>query len=468
MIKPQLRSYTHLAHVQSLPSLERKDSSNVFSQTWTRQLNKEGRVYYFNRATGASQWHIPNELYTSQYGMMKRKQMTAAMEDLKGVGLAGIRVLRSNSEAALLMPGHARACRKVDCVTEGFIPKQDSAPSTHRSGKSQNGYATEKLIERSAIRICVKSASGLRDADGDGDLRNLSDPYCVCELQGTAVLESSQFRTHVISDCLDPVWDFEGTLEAPFYGHTLEFSVFDDDPTDITAMIESVGNDMNDFLGVAELSVDEGLRREGPIELQLKKCGVDRNGKPLKSMLTVEVSGPCTAFPSLVGMDIQQAVQSLKEQRPDLMVRVFELASEDVTFSVASSDPLLSRNGYSKRFFGAIDVDAARFRKGDKVQFYPHQFLVKGQLVGDKKKAKIYTVDKVVPSGGQCKGKNVVYVHIQEEKFAMVVQDGMQWRRLPVNPETGRVGPLPGFRPERVCLHFDPETNKVGPLPRTG
>jgi len=266
---------------------------------------------------------------------------------------------------------------------------------------------------------------------------------------------------------LDPVWDFEGTIEAPFFGNTLEFSVFDDDPTDITALMDNVGNDMNDLLGVAELSVDEALRTEGPIEMQLNKCGVDRIGKAITSTLTVEVSGPCTAFPSIEGMDIQQAVQSLKEHRPDLTVRVFELTS-DATCSVASSDPLLSRNGYTKKFFGAIDVDAARFKKGDKVQLFPRQFVVKGQLVGDWKKAKTYTVEKVVPSGGQFKGLSIVYVHIQEEKFTVVVQDGMQWRRLPVNPDTGRVGPMPGFRPERICLHFDPETNKVGPMPRTG
>lgn len=167
-------------------------------------------------------------------------------------------------------------------------------------------------------------------------------------------------------------------------------------------------------------------------------------------------------------MDIQKAVQSLKEQRPDLTVRVFEQASEDVTCSVASYDPLLSRSGYSKRFFGAVDTDAARFKKGDKVQFYPHLFASRGQLVGDRKKAKTYTVEKVVASGGSFKGQNIVYVHIQEEKFGLVIQDGMQWRRLPVNPETGRVGPLPGFRPERVCLHFDPETGRVGAMPRTG
>eukprot|EP00930_Biecheleria_cincta_P080052 TRINITY_DN6813_c0_g2_i1.p1 TRINITY_DN6813_c0_g2~~TRINITY_DN6813_c0_g2_i1.p1 ORF type:complete len:467 (-),score=75.23 TRINITY_DN6813_c0_g2_i1:64-1443(-) len=453
-----------LCRSQSVSSLRRRDDIGVFAQTWTRQLNKDNRVYYFNRSTGASQWHIPNELYQAQNSLERRRSSVMdAMGELKGVGLSGIRMLRKSNSEALLMPGHARACRKVDCMTESFIPKEESAPSTERS-PNEDGPRKDALLERLALRVYIHSASGLRDADACGDLRDLSDPYCVCEFQ------NSQFQTHVVDNSLDPVWEFEGTLESPeaaFAGDTLKFLVFDDDADDVTTLMEKVGNDLCDFLGSAELSIDDAMKLEGPIVLNLEDAG-QNSGKPVTAKLTVEVSGPCVAFPGLVGMDIIQAVQMLKEQRPDLLVRVFELASKDVTCSVVSCDAWYSRNGYAKRFFGAIDADAARFKKGDKVEFFPKLWFTRGQLVGDRKKPQTYTVDKVVAAGGRHKGKEVVYVHIQEEAFKVPVRDDMQWRRLPVNPDTGRVGPLPGYMPHRVCLHFDPETGKVGPLPRTG
>eukprot|EP00435_Cladocopium_sp_Y103_P031413 s559_g7.t4 len=53
----------------------------------------DGRVYYYNRATGSSQWHLPNHLYQSAR-------------------------VKGQEAADLVFPGKARAMLRVDCVTE--------------------------------------------------------------------------------------------------------------------------------------------------------------------------------------------------------------------------------------------------------------------------------------------------------------------------------------------------------------
>lgn len=369
---------------------------------------------------------------------------------------------RSRSEA-LLMPGHAKASRKVDCITEGFIPDDES--DVEEDVRDEKVPEKTALVEKLVLRVFVKSAQGLRDADHFGtEAGNVSDPYCVCSLSGGS---NSKFKTPVIGDCLHPEWEYEGTIEGPFFGHYLDFSVLDDDSDDITALIDNVQDDLDDFLGRARITVEDALKKEGPIEMRLEDAGETPEGNPIVASITVEVSGPCTAFPELPGMDKDVAVAALKEQRPDLTVREFEMV-DDTTCTVASCDVLFSQNGYTKNFFGAYAKDAARFKKFDKVEFFPRLFMHKGRLVGDKRKCKSYTVEKVKASGGSLKGQDISYVYIQEDGFKQCPRDGMQWRRLPVNPVTLRVGPIPGFQPTRVCVFYDPVTGKVGPLPRTG
>merc|ERR1719264_352032 len=64
---------------------------------WIREEAADGRVYYFNRATGASQWHLPNELYEPRHFNARA---------------------RNPAEDPLAMPGIAKAVLNVDCVTE--------------------------------------------------------------------------------------------------------------------------------------------------------------------------------------------------------------------------------------------------------------------------------------------------------------------------------------------------------------
>merc|ERR1719424_397981 len=68
----------------------------VHEDDWQRQQAPDGRTYYFNRNTGASQWHLPNELYTSQRGKAQPKEVR--------------------------FPTEAAAMLHVNCVTE-VLPK---------------------------------------------------------------------------------------------------------------------------------------------------------------------------------------------------------------------------------------------------------------------------------------------------------------------------------------------------------
>lgn len=86
----------------------------VEENVWTRQRTSEGWIYYFNPATGNSQWHLPNELYESARtvrGKWKKKGQ------------------------AITFPGEAKATMGVDCITEGInsedvvaMPKRESGP----------------------------------------------------------------------------------------------------------------------------------------------------------------------------------------------------------------------------------------------------------------------------------------------------------------------------------------------------
>lgn len=65
----------------------------VPQDVWTREFTEDGRVYYYNRATGSSQWHLPNHLYQSAR-------------------------VKGQEAPDLVFPGKARAMLRVDCVTE--------------------------------------------------------------------------------------------------------------------------------------------------------------------------------------------------------------------------------------------------------------------------------------------------------------------------------------------------------------
>lgn len=95
---------------------------------WTRELTEDGRIYYFNRATGGSQWHLPNHLYEQGAGSMQHK----------------------GSHSVTVFPTHAKAMLRVDCVTEvpaGKASADTASPSTHTAGPSLFGRQAVEALE---------------------------------------------------------------------------------------------------------------------------------------------------------------------------------------------------------------------------------------------------------------------------------------------------------------------------------
>mmetsp|Transcript_53752 Transcript_53752/g.172293 ORF Transcript_53752/g.172293 Transcript_53752/m.172293 type:complete len:349 (-) Transcript_53752:226-1272(-) len=72
------------------------------------------------------------------------------------------------------------------------------------------------------LSVTVLSASGLRAADLGGK----SDPYCVCQVPGRP---QTRFKTHVIKESLDPVWNCQASIADYSPGDPLEFVVWDQD-----------------------------------------------------------------------------------------------------------------------------------------------------------------------------------------------------------------------------------------------
>jgi len=90
---------------------------------WTRELTEDRRIYYFNRATGVSQWHMPDDLYGAQ-----------------GDSQA------SENEYTLVFPTHSKATLRVDCITEVMPKAPEEAQTTAPSGASERMAAFEEHI----------------------------------------------------------------------------------------------------------------------------------------------------------------------------------------------------------------------------------------------------------------------------------------------------------------------------------
>mmetsp|Transcript_72520 Transcript_72520/g.172918 ORF Transcript_72520/g.172918 Transcript_72520/m.172918 type:complete len:572 (+) Transcript_72520:54-1769(+) len=72
------------------------------------------------------------------------------------------------------------------------------------------------------MEVTVVLAKNLRDADWFGK----SDPYCICQVIGRPDM---RFRTEVMSETLNPVWNHQGVFHNVSAHDVLEFIVMDDD-----------------------------------------------------------------------------------------------------------------------------------------------------------------------------------------------------------------------------------------------
>ncbi|CAE8672993.1 unnamed protein product, partial [Polarella glacialis] len=87
---------------------------------WTRELTMDGRVYYYDKATGASQWHIPTELYQSSTDFSKTQDHSQT---------------QAGQGRHQIFPSSARSMLRVDCVTEA-APPGHAATMSHPTDES--------------------------------------------------------------------------------------------------------------------------------------------------------------------------------------------------------------------------------------------------------------------------------------------------------------------------------------------
>ena len=75
------------------------------------------------------------------------------------------------------------------------------------------------------VEVTVHSASGLRNADWSFGKSGGSDAFCVVEVPGT----KQQFRTNVVEDSSNPVWNVTKKLQLTTTAQPLLLSIFDRD-----------------------------------------------------------------------------------------------------------------------------------------------------------------------------------------------------------------------------------------------
>jgi hypothetical protein len=138
----------------------------------------------------------------------------------------------------------------VDTPTAGTSTAGTSRPESARkqaspSIKHLKQLASATLRETIPLSVTIARAVGLRN----DDFWSKSDPYCVMQVRGRDchTQEEAKFRTKVIKNELNPVWD--ETFEFEFeFGGDLVFEIYDED----------TGKE-DDFLGTVTISQDKYL-----------------------------------------------------------------------------------------------------------------------------------------------------------------------------------------------------------------
>lgn len=130
-------------------------------------------------------------------------------------------------------------------------------------------------VEWNPLRLTIVSARHLRNADiGLPWSSNVSDPYCICEIQGKPL---SRTVTEVIKNNLDPVWNQHAAFADFKVGDTLLFTVWDKDTFK-----------SDDLLGRASLSSEQFHPSGFDDELLLSDAGFEKR-KKRKAFLKIKI-----------------------------------------------------------------------------------------------------------------------------------------------------------------------------------
>jgi len=411
------------------PSPAPSESFSVHESVWTREQDSKGRVYFFNRATGCSQWHIPNDLYKARVF-----DPEPIFEDVQK------------------MPGSARAMINVNSVTEVARGARSPSAEALRSnvfsrltnGKSDDFQAegTEPIVApQPLLKVTLVKATGLKDTDFMPGLDH-SDPYCTCEVMGRP---GSLVKTHVVQDSLNPTWNHSSYMPEYIVGDVLMLRVWDSDgeQQDVnaarikrqgTASMFDIGDDM---LGRIMLTEDD-LREPRCRDYRLEES------RDAHAFLTVETR-MMTAWPMLKGSSKVDAAYEIERAAPGYRVQVVEQA--DKGSKVVSFDVHHREGGYRGNYIGAYMEAVAKLNTGDTI------------ILGGQR----HTVDKITqPKEGEAvQGRAAIcYVYVREKLQEKVV-DGTAWRKVTPSVDSG-------FHGDRIVIWFEPVTSQVSQIPYIG
>ncbi|CAE8606264.1 unnamed protein product [Polarella glacialis] len=180
--------------------------------------------------------------------LVKRAEEAAARE-------AKAKAKRDQDEAQAAETAKAEA--EEAAVTASASPKKKA--TAKRAPKSSAAAASVPLPEpkdmtnaRYELEVKIVSAANLRNADW---IAGTSDPYCLCESTGVC---KARFRTKVVDDKTDPVWNQAAKLTIA-HGEAINFTVNDKDQ-----------GKSDDLLGWVELPFTQMLPTGFEGELKLK------------------------------------------------------------------------------------------------------------------------------------------------------------------------------------------------------
>lgn len=277
--------------------------------SWRRETMADGRTYFFNKVTGASQWHVPNDIYISRC-LAKTENECREPDNT-------------------IPPSAAKALMKVDCLTE--------VPAHNRKARQilkqvlqrvdagiakANDVVEEVPPPKAILRVQMISARGLMDADFMPGA-DKSDPYCSCEVYGSP--ELPKLSTEVIQDDLNPKWSHEEeVLEGWEEGDLIMFRVFD--------------KDIDDDQPLGHILVDPAeLNGKGPTELKLDDAG-EEDGEPCDAYVTVKmwIKPPRKVPSEEVSRRIQQELQRATRNNP--LDKIIEKYDKDQSGSLNAEE----------------------------------------------------------------------------------------------------------------------------------
>jgi len=162
----------------------------VKENVWTRELTEESppRVYYYNRATGSSQWHLPTDMYDT--GGFTHRSETG----------------RVTEAGAVVWPTFAKATLRVDCVTEVLEPSQLEPNPPSSSSSAAGAVSIIEADPRNLVKIYERVPVFLAELLRSDQF----DDMCVQTFKGVA--ENGELQ---LIDAINPVIELVGKLEHP-------------------------------------------------------------------------------------------------------------------------------------------------------------------------------------------------------------------------------------------------------------